>query len=67
MQFLRVGQFSAAIPMVKDRLKKSMDRILEEIKENNSGQSAKAARFYSAVNETEGQGYRAFSQKSRII
>lgn len=60
-------RISAAIPMVQDRLKKSMDRVLEEIKENNNGQSAKAAKFYSAVNETQGQGYRGFSQKSRII
>ncbi|WP_044974529.1 hypothetical protein [Ruminococcus sp. HUN007] len=60
-------RISAAIPMVQDRLKKSMDRVLEEIRENNSGQSAKAARFYSAVNETQGQGDRVFTQKSRII
>ena len=60
-------RISAAIPMVKDRLKKSMDRILEEIKENNTGQSAKAARFYSAVNETQNDSQRGLSQKSRII
>ena len=53
------------IPMVQDRLKKSMEKTLEEIKENNAGQSAKAARYYSAV--TDVQNDSSFSRKNRII
>lgn len=41
------------IPLVQGRLKKSMEKTLEEIKENNSGQSAKAARYYDAVSATQ--------------
>ncbi|MCQ2464563.1 MAG: hypothetical protein MJ095_03165 [Oscillospiraceae bacterium] len=54
-----------AIPMVSERLKKTMEKTLEEIKENNTGQSAQAARYYSAVNATQQPS--RLSQKSRSI
>lgn len=54
-----------AIPMVTERIKKTMDKTLEEIKENNSGQSAQAAKYYSAVNAVQQPS--RLSQKSRSI
>lgn len=53
------------IPMVQTRLKKSMEKTLEEIKKNNTSQSAQAARYYSAVNSSEQPA--RLSQKSRSI
>ena len=60
-----ICRIQAAIPMVKDRLKKAMEKTLEEIKENNSGQSAKAARYYNAVNDS--QNSYNLTKKSRTI
>lgn len=53
------------IPMVEKRLKKSMERTLEEIKQNNSSQSARASKYYGAVSDEE--PVRHFSQKNRSI
>ncbi len=60
-----ICRIQSAIPMVQDRLKRAMEKTLEEIKENNSGQSAKAARYYNAVNDS--QNSYNFTRKSRII
>jgi len=60
-----IFRIQSAIPMVTERIKKTMDRTLEEIKENNSGQSAQAAKYYSTVNA--GQQPARLSQKSRSI
>lgn len=54
-----------AIPMVKDRLNKSMEKTLEEIRKNNTSQSAQASRYYNAVSST--QEPQRFSQKNRSI
>ena len=60
-------RIQSTIPMVEDRLKKAMEKTLEEIRENNSGQGAKAAKYYSAVNSAQSDPMRGFTQKSRII
>ncbi len=60
-----VYRIQNTIPMVSDRLKKAMEKTLEEIKANNTGQSAQAARYYSAVNATQQPS--RLSQKSRSI
>ena len=53
------------IPMVQDRLKRSMKKTLEEIKKNNTSQSAQASKYYSAVNDSQESG--RLSYRSRTI
>jgi NTP pyrophosphatase (non-canonical NTP hydrolase) len=53
------------IPMVEKRLRKSMEKTLEEIKQHNSSQSAQASKYYNAVGGDT--TVRHFSQKNRSI
>lgn len=52
-------------PQVIKRFNKEKEKMLEEIKNNNIGQSAKAAKYYSAINDNA-NGYH-FSPKDRTI
>lgn len=53
------------IPMVQTRLQKSMEKTLEEIRKNNTSQSAQASRYFNAVNSTQTSS--RLSQKNRTI
>ena len=46
-------------------MKKSMEKTLEEIKKNNTSQSAQASKYYSAVNDSQESG--RLSYRSRTI
>ncbi len=53
------------IPQVSDRLARQKEKTLEDIKLNNTSQSAHASKYYSAVNDDLDTYH--FSRKSRSI
>ncbi len=59
------SRIQGIIPIVEERMRRGMEKTLQEIRENNTSQSAQASRYYNAVNDSTNP--QRLSQKRRSI
>lgn len=60
-----VSRIQGIIPVVEERMRRGMEKTLQEIRENNTSQSAQASKYYNAVNDSTNP--QRLSQKRRSI